>query len=410
MTGAVWLTGAAVVLATTALADPALVTDERLGMDQVRVLVRERGPRLRLARARLAEARAARVGAESLSATNPALAVSAGPRFFPNGDHTFDLAMLLSWPFDLSGAPGQHAAVGDARTVAAEQELAEATLLAEAEALQRWADARAALDRLELEQARAAVDDELLRVARVRRQAGSVGDLDVALATLVRGQGASRLRRAEGESSAARAVLLDRLGLPPESSVQVPRLGEPEPPLPTMDVLLGSIDRHPSHLRAAAQRALREAEVELQDRLAAPVPRALVIGEHSPEWVVRGGLEVPLPFFQRNATARAVAKARDETARTEEEVLGRELDATLRAEYARYTGAAAAYAELEGTAAAVTDAEKLAARAYELGQGTLPTLLAARREAQDARAARLDAQWQRVRARIALDVAAGAFL
>ena len=409
MTGPVGPVAAVFALGTAALAAPTLATDQPLGMDQVRTLVRERGPRLQLARARLAEAQAARVGADSLSATNPALAASAGPRFFPNGNTAFDLAITLAWPFDLSGSPRQHAAVGDARIVAAEQELAETTLGAEFEALKSWVDARAALERLDLERARAAVDDELLRVARVRRQAGSVGDLDVALATVVRGQGASRLRRAEGEWTAARAVLLGRLGLPAESSVGVPRLGEPEPPLPRLEELLSRLECHPSRLRAAAQRALRESEVELQDRLATPVPRALVVGEHSPEWVVRGGVELPLPFFQRNTTARAVARAQDDTARTEEEVLERELSVTLRAEYARLAGAQAAYAELETTAAAVNDAESLAGRAYELGQGTLPTLLAARREAQDARAARLDAQWQRARARIALDVAAGAF-
>ena len=409
MTGPVGLLAAAHVLATAALAQPSLATEQALDMDRVRALVRERGPRLRLARARLAEARAGREGAESLSATNPALGVTAGPRFFPNGDTTFDLAMTLAWPFDVSGAPRQHAAVADARTAAAEQELAETALGAEAEALQSWVDARAAQERLELERARATVDDELLRVARVRRQAGSVGDLDVALATLVRSQGASRLRRAEAEWTATQAVLLARLGLPAASSVQLPRLGEPESPLPTLEALLNRLDRHPARLRAAAQRALSESEVNLQDRLGTPVPRALVVGEHSPEWVVRGGVEVPLPFFQRNTTARAVARAQDETARTEEEVLARELDATVRAEYARLAGAQAAYAELEETTAAVKDAEVLAGRAYELGQGTLPTLLAARREAQDARAARLDAQWQRARARIALVVAAGAF-
>ncbi len=397
----------AVVIA--AGADAAHANQEDLVLDRARViqLVRDQSPSLRAVRARAAEARAARAGAGAAAPTNPELAASAGPRFL-EGSRSLDLAVSLSWPFDLSGAPGARVAAVDQRVAVAEAVAREAERDAVADALDAWTRARGAEARLGLERKRARLGDELLRIARVRSAAGAVGDGDVALSELLGAEACSRLRLAEAEQAATLATLRGRLGLDPAVPLSLPDPQSGTAP-PQLEALLQRLDEQPELARALALSNATTREADLERRVGLPVPRLVLIGERSPESTFRAGFDVALPVYQRNLGNAAVAEARSRTAGLEQAAMRVLLDAGLRAAHARLRGADAAYQELARVAPAIDDAEQLATRGYQLGQGTLAGVVSAHREAASTRAALLDAREALERARIVVDLAFGAF-
>lgn len=79
----------------------------------------------------------------------------------------------------------------------------------------------------------------------------------------------------------------------------------------------------------------------------------------------------------------------------------------MRAAYACDEGARGASAALRAADAAVGLTGRLTTRAYELGQRDLPSVLAARRTAAEARQRRLETLVALGRARVAVDQAAG---
>jgi outer membrane protein TolC len=385
----------------------------RLFLDKRKVaaLVREKSPLVHVARSKASEVRAARTGAGALAPTNPDLSASAGLRHIAPGSDSFDFAVSLSWPFDISGTPGARSRLAERRVEVAEAEVTQVERIALSEALDLWTRARAAEERLALAQQRAGLDSELLRIAKVRRDAGTAGDGDVELAIVLLAEGQARLRTAEGEREAVLALLRGRLGLAAGVAVTLPNIGTVDTEdLPTVDELVASLESHPEVMRAAAGTRAARQDADLQHRLGMPVPKLLLIAEHSPEYTGRAGFDLPLPIYQRNQTNAAIADARAQTSALEETATRVSLEAELRAAYARFAGARAAYDELRRVGSAIDDAEHLATRGYELGQGTLMGAVTARREAVAARAALLDAKEALLRTRIAVTLAAGGLL
>ena len=375
---------------------------------QVIELVRQQSPSLRVAKARAEEVRAARIGAGAAAQTNPELSASAGPRFLPQGSTSFDFNLALSWPFDVSGAPKLRAELADERVLVAEAEAADAERIALGEALALWAQCRAAEERLALEAQRANLDAALLHIAQVRRDAGAVGDGDVALATLLQAEGQARLRTAEGEREATQVLLRGRLGLSADTQLSLPSVASIDTTLPHLEEIFSRLEKHPDLVRAVASAQAAAKDADLQRRLGLPTPKLILVGERSPEYAAHAGVDVALPVYQRNQTNRAVIAARIMTASAEESAIRVRVEVELRAAYARLTGAGAAYEELGRAVPAIDDTEHLATRGYELGQVALAAVVTARREAAGARAALLDAKETLIRARVVVDLASGA--
>jgi cobalt-zinc-cadmium efflux system outer membrane protein len=367
-------------------------------------LVREQAPDVLVARARAFEVRALRVGAGLLAPAN--LALVAGPHFFSSTDITADFTMSLRWPIDLSGSRQARKALAEESVRGADAEVEAATRVVISEGLDLWVRALGALDRVRLETDRAAVDESLVRVAQARRNAGTTGDADVALAIVVRAEGRARLRNIEAERDASLQTLRTKLGLYAETPIEVMITGADGAP-PGLTELLAGVSRRADIARAAAQRGVTRADATLQRRLGKPLPRLTVSGGRSGEYFADGGVEVPLPIYQRNQTNVAVADARIETSRVEESALIARAQGEIRAAYALYLGARAALQALTEAAPSIVDAEHLATRGYELGQGSLGNVLAVRREVAGARLALLEAQVAWRRARIAVEFASG---
>ncbi|MBK8694933.1 MAG: TolC family protein [Deltaproteobacteria bacterium] len=201
------------------------------------------------------------------------------------------------------------------------------------------------------------------------------------------------------------AALRGEAGLPPTAQVELAGNLE-EDDAPPLGALLALLPRR-SDLAGAelAVRAAR-ADARLQGRLGVPLPSLSFQGGRENEYFAQGGLEVPLPIYQRNQTARAVAAARVATRQAERVAALARAEAELRAAYASYEGARGSFAALRAADDAVGLTERLATRAYELGQRDLASVLVARRTAAEARQRRLEALVALGRAQVAVDQAA----
>jgi len=369
-------------------------------------LAAAQAPSVAVAQRRVEESRAARTGAGALAPTNPELSVYVGPRW-QSGVASADYFVGLAWPFDLSGAASRRVSVASDRARLTESEAEAIRHAAVAEALMLWAAARGAEERVLLDSAHLALDRSVLRSAEVRRRAGTASDGDVALARALEAQGVARLVTSDHVATALEQRLRARIGLPSTEPTHASGSLVTSDPKP-LDVLLQNLASQPAVVRALAAKRLAESDAVLQGRVGWPVPRVTASMGRDPDTYAHFGADVPLPIYQRNQTASAVASAHQQTAQMEyraELAMG---EAELRAAYAEYEGARDAFAALEGASTDVDDAEHLAVRSYELGQASLSELATTRREATTARMAKLDAAIALAKARIALDVLTGA--
>ncbi len=378
----------------------------RLDRNAVITLARERFPDVEVANARVGEARALRIGAGAAAQVNPELRVSAGPRFLPMSQINVDVIASLLWPVDISGSRRLRVSLADEKTRLAEAETTLVTLSAIGQAVDLWLRALGAADTVRMEADRLRLDDALVRVARARRDTGAAGDGDVALAIVVQVEGQARLHIAEGERDALIEQLRGLLGI--EQGITINLVEDrSEVEAPHLPSLLAQLKDRPAFKQRAAVLRSAVADAALQKRLRIPMLSLLAEGGRSPETYVMGGIGAALPVYQRNQTNAAVAAARVTTGEVEVSGLGRRAEAELRSAYASYMGRRAAYAALENGAPAMADAEHLATRGYELGEGTLASVITVRREVASARLALNDARWALSRARLALDLTAG---
>jgi cobalt-zinc-cadmium efflux system outer membrane protein len=124
--------------------------------------------------------------------------------------------------------------------------------------------------------------------------------------------------------------------------------------------------------------------------------------------IVRGGLTITLPAFQRGQGTLAAGLARANRARVETEVRREGIHTELRAAYGEYEQRAALKTALEReTGPTLADNDSLATRSYEAGEMNLIDLLLVRREAIEIRQSVIDRRLEAARSRLAVDVIAG---
>ncbi len=194
---------------------------------------------------------------------------------------------------------------------------------------------------------------------------------------------------------------------PPHTPRPAPHVRAPCGARYALAALLASLPRRPDLAGALLVVRAAQADARLQGRLGVPLPSFSFQGGRENEYFAQGGLEVPLPIYQRNQTGRAVATARVATRQAERVAGLARAEAELRSAYAGYEGTRAALATLRAADDAVGLTERLATRAYELGQRDLASVLVARRSAAEARQRRLETLVALARARVAVDQAAG---
>jgi cobalt-zinc-cadmium efflux system outer membrane protein len=187
-----------------------------------------------------------------ISLENPVISALGGMRLAPDSSRSASAVTALSVPIDLGAQSGarEDAAEADLRaaTTAAESEVRRALLGALLQHALVLRDER----QLALVRERRALAARLVAAAEKRRQAGSVGALDVTLASLQDRRDASLETSALGERDADRMELLTRLGLPPtEIAVAGDLVPSAEPP--SLDALVAESERRVDVRAAAAE-------------------------------------------------------------------------------------------------------------------------------------------------------------
>jgi outer membrane protein, heavy metal efflux system len=368
------------------------------------------GPRAALAAPDLAAARAELTGARAFQ--NPTALLS-HTGSVPTSHAEVEIPLDFPWLRSARVGAAQ-AGLSSARLRVAFERAA-----ARYDAEAAYVTALAASERARLSRRNATDADSLLRLARLRRDAGDASELDVELATVSAGQLAAagdadslgaiaallELQRVMGLGSELVTItLLDSLAAPPGAGVEgAPATSDAAAATPGAAaatpgaaVALGSRPPAPSAssplLVAAADASLQSAERALAfaRRSVFPAP-SLTLGAEGgdPSGVESGplaivGVSFPLPLFNWNGAAIQAATAARDRARVEAEVARRASDAAIAAARREL---AAALRRVDRDRDLVASADRVAAMAlvaYGAGAAALPNALEAQRTARQA--------------------------
>jgi len=335
-----------------------------------------RGPRAAVARADSAAARGDLAAARAFA--NPILSATY-TKSVPRYHYILDIP--VDWPWVRAPRIGAAHAGADAEGARYAFEIAAVRFDADT----AYTVALAAVAHARLSRRNAADADSLLRVARLRRDAGDASEMDTRLAEINAGELANS---AAEDSLTALSALLDLqlvMGLPGDSSVAL------RDSLALPDTAAGQSPAEPLAVieaRAQLQAAERVLSLQRSANLFSPsvqvgVERGDPTGSE-PGALPTIGIALPLPIFNWNGGAIARARADRDGAAAR-------LDATRRvaaAAHARAVGErAVALARARGDAGLVTSADSVAAmflKAYAEGAVSLPDVLEAQRNAREA--------------------------
>ncbi len=243
-----------------------------------------------------------------------------------------------------------------------------------------------------------------LRVARARKEAGAVPQVDVVRAQVEVADAQLALERAEGLVRVAKGNLNTAMGLPVEASIEVDRSPREVVPPARID-LAEALDRAVSarpELRGARQRL--EASRRGVD-LARSAYGPKVKGEaswgwrdtsyfpHDKDWLV--GVSVELPIFTGFSRKHRLARAKSELSR--EQADGERLTQAVRQDvWTAYSRLRETYEATLSTEVQLRDASetlRLASERYQAGAGTITDLMDSETALARAEAVRVAALW-----------------
>jgi cobalt-zinc-cadmium efflux system outer membrane protein len=378
-----------------------------LSLDQVLARARAHAPQVLSAAARIEEARSRMVGARLRTRENPIVEAVIGPRL-SDGSRSTDLdlsARQLFEPGSRRTARIAGAEAGIDRDSAAADEVRRQAASAAADAFYRAVEAR---ERREFLAAAEALAVQMTDIAQRRYRAGDIAVLDVNV-------GQTTLSRARAERQKAEAAGRDVLG------TLRTLLDLSDDALPSVSGTLGTgEERELSALLDAATRRpdLRVLEAERRD---ADADVAFGRSFRRPDWgwtaefareqrdtIVKGGLSLTLPIFNRGQDLTATGFARVARLEIELDTARRSIATEVRSAYEVLQIRLAVVNELEQHGVTGADQnDALARRSFEVGEIRLVDWLLIRRELLETRLALLDAKLEAALARVRLDSAAG---
>ena len=375
-------------------------------LDLPAVLARaEAAPAAVAARARIDLARAARVGAAVRFTDNPELELEGGPRL---GDTTTtDVSVAIGQTFALGGGRGARRAVAEAGVAQAEAAADAALLAVQREAALAFLRALHAERVAEASRAASELAERAAEAAERRLRAGDVTDLDVELARAAAGRASAAVLAAGAERAAAVAALAPLVGLAAGDTVTL--RGDLRAPALAPAELDGALARRADLRALDGERAVAEAEGRLARASGAP-SLGLWLGyahEEDAE-LVRGGLRVTLPLWERGQGGRAEARARSARASAEAQVARAAATREVADAQAVYEQARAAADRFEAEVLPRLErAEALLVRGLDAGALTVGEVLVARQELLAGRREHLDRLLAVAEARVTALFAAG---
>lgn len=395
------------VLACLLVVLPANAQETTLTRPRIAQLL-EQAPVTRTTHAQVAVAQAAVTAAGVLSLENPLLSGLGGLRFNEDGTRRFAGTATLSWPIDTGGKRST-------RKQAAAAEHHEARLSGEAqrrslllEAFIQHATVLRDQHLLAIARAREANTQRVLASALRRRQAGSVPQLDVSLATLQTGRDAAAALAAAGERDASLLRLTAMLGVPPDTITAAGGSLVPDGEPPQMAVMLRAIDQR-ADVRSATAR-VQAAQARANRERAAGAPTISLLAQYERDEaanIALLGVAVPLPILNANAVSKATSAAEVQLSKAEHLTAQKQAEAQTRELYTRYHATKRARDALARSAIAAKEAVALAVRAYELGEGDLASVLLVHREALEAERAAIEVEYAHAIAKLELLIVMG---
>jgi cobalt-zinc-cadmium efflux system outer membrane protein len=383
---------------------------DAVGVEEAVEIALQRNASLAVLAADVAAARARLAGASLIAQENPELDVAAGPRR-ASGDTSLDLEIGLSQRLEVFGQRGLRRDAATRIVSAAEARLEMRRVQVAAEVRGAFFRALAGEEQARLSGDALDVAEEAVAAAEARVRSGAAAQLEVNAARIALGRAARERAEAERRRTAARGELVVLLGVDAREpfglrgDLAVGPAGEVRE-----DAILKSALEQRQDL-VAARHDLEAArfEARLAGREALPSPRLGVSwSEEEEATIVRGGLAIDLPLFQRNQAQRGVARAQAEQAQRAVEALERTIRAEVMLALDRHRSAEAAVQAFGGAAIGLV-AENLALvnEAYRAGKVNLFELLVIRREALEATTAHVSALEELAAARAELKRVAG---
>jgi cobalt-zinc-cadmium efflux system outer membrane protein len=337
--------GAAVVLSMS-LGLPASALAGALTLADALGRARAANPQLAGAQADLAAARGRAMQAGVL-APNPVLSGDVARHSSPDLGVRIDRGVALGQEIEIGGQRGLRVEAARHDVARAELALADRVRTVDGEARRAFAGVVAAERRRTLADERLHLADRLVDAARKRARAGDVGTLEVELGEIE--HVSAEQGRAAAEADRARAVdrLATVLGVPLEEELAV--VGEDlevaAPPSETT-LVARALAARPDLAAAREERARLDAEATLTRRrgnVPNPTLRGWYREEQKDEHIAGGGVDLPLPLFDRQVGAEIEQRAQASAAAADAERLAREIPRAVRLGLIRRATAAAAW-------------------------------------------------------------------
>jgi cobalt-zinc-cadmium efflux system outer membrane protein len=344
--------------------------------------------------AEVAAARARLEGASLVAQENPELELEAGPRR-AGGETSVDLGVGISQRLEVFGQRGLRRAAAKRGLAAAEARLEMRRVEVAAEVRLAFHRALAAGEQAKLAAEAFSVAEEAVEAVEARVRSGGAARIEANAARIALGGAARDRGEAERRRAEALGALIVLLGLDAREPLRLRGefAVEPGPELDGEAILGAALERRQDLAAARAELEAARAEARLAAREAWPSPRlGVAYAEEEDARIVRGGVAVDLPIFQRNQAARGAARAQAEQAERAVAARERSIRAEVIVALERHRSAITAAQAFGGAAiASVAENLELMNEAYRAGKVNLFELLVMRREALEARTAYLGA-------------------
>jgi cobalt-zinc-cadmium efflux system outer membrane protein len=385
---------------------PARADEVVLDLDTVLQRATEVAPEVVAARGRVGEAEALRVGAGVRFTDNPEIEVEAGPRF--GNETSADVSVQLGQSFTLGGRRGARRAVAEAEVDHAEAEVDATALDVRLEAALAYFEALYAQRVVEQVKGAEELAQRASDVAKRRRAAGDITDLEVGLATAAAGRAKAAVSAAETDLAEAIGRLAVLIGLAPEDTVTL--RGELRP-----DAAITLADLEPAATKRADLVAL-EAESEVADaegRLARANGKPdfglwIAYEREEDANIIVGGIRLTWPLWDRGQGGVAEARARSSRVAAEIEATRRVASREVRDAFAAYEHARAAVETYETDVNPILDeSEELLSKSVDAGTIAISDYLLARQELLAGRRDYLDLLLALAQARVTAQLTAG---
>lgn len=391
-----------------AWAEPSLTLDLAGALERART----DNQLLEAARLRIDEARGDLRGASVLLIDNPELVSEAGPRrpSEAGSSRTTDYQVGIEQRLEIAGQRSHRIARARSALDAARASAEDAQRVLELAVASIFYEALAAGRRTAIARDREDVSNRLYEAARLRLERGEGTYLEL---------NASRIRLAEAQRqlAAARATerssnirLAELLGLSPATRFRLEGgFPEREAVLLEETAVNRALAERPDLLELERELEAAESMVRLADAEAWPdVTAGIFAGRDERDDILRAGLRVPIPFFNRNQGARHRARAAVRRIRAERDARRLAVESEVRRFYADYDQGWKTLLLYDTTLLkAQEESLDLLERAFAAGQVGYAEVIVVQREVLQGREGYLDAQLTYSRARAALLAASG---